>query len=52
MDGLKGILNKKKDSYRIVQQTQPVFAGPDPPAEPTCIAAPVATIRRFSLEEK
>ncbi len=51
MDGLRCILNENS-FYRIVQQTQLVVAGTDPTPEATCIAAPVAAVRRCSLKEK
>jgi hypothetical protein len=50
MDGLEAHFKNQNSFYKIVQQTQRVVAGTFPAVEATCIAAPVAAIRRFSLQ--
>jgi hypothetical protein len=51
MDGLEAHFKNQNSFYKIVQQTQRVVAGAFPAVEPTCIVAPVAAVRRFSLQE-
>jgi hypothetical protein len=51
MDGLRSISNVNL-FYRIVQQTQLVVVAPLLPAEAVRIVAPVAILRRCSLEKK
>ncbi len=51
MDGLECISKIINSFYKIVQQTQRFVAGTFPAVEATCIAAPVAAVRRCSLQE-
>jgi len=51
MDGLEAHFKNQNSFYKIVQQTQRVVAGAFPAVEPTCIVAPVAAVRRFSLQK-
>jgi len=50
MDGLEAHFKNHNSFYKIVQQTQRVVAGTFPAVEATCIVAPVAAVRRFSLK--